>query len=345
MENTEVGKATESEKREGIEPQKTEQVDVQAQSESNEPKNATVDEYDQPGLLVGAAKRRAAKAEELAKSQEDKEPAKVAPELSEAEKKKLMQIHLNNVRGVSRVDYGLLKPVLQILTRFADEGILEISREGLHTRIVDPAHVAMVDVVMSRETFIEWYFDENDARYAIALGKILDLKLNPKDTVTFEWNKSKSETCTVSDGLNSIRIPLLDPNEVTTPKMPVIVAENYFVINAGYLKDFLGKAEHVSDEFKIMMDPVTRSVILKAKSDSEEVKTEIPIDMMKDFRIYGPDTVSALYPAEYFMNFLRFLKKNDELKIELKTNYPVTVRYSGNRGYTNITFLLAPRAE
>jgi proliferating cell nuclear antigen len=340
MEKTEeVGKTTDSERVEETKAaiQKTEQVDVQAQSENNEPRNATVDEYDQPGLLVGAAKRRAIKeAEGLAKSQK---PAPVAQESkNEIAKRK------DTVKGRFIVEYGYLKPVLQTLNRFEGEAKFGIDSNGLHTRVMDPAHVAMIDVTMSRGEFLEWYFDE-DAEYALDVERIIDLKLNPKDTVTFEWNNKKEGTYTVSNGVSSMTLPLLDPDTVKVPKIPDIKANDYFVINAGYLKDFFGNAKNVSDAFRITMDPIVRSIILKAASESTEAKTEIANDMMKEFRIYGPDIVSAIYPQEYFINFLKDIKKDEELKIEMKSDYPATVRYAGNQGLTNIIFLLAPRAE
>ena len=207
-------------------------------------------------------------------------------------------------------------------------------------RVVDPAHVAMINAEVPREAFVEYQID-SDEEIALDLEKLKNvLKLagsNDNVFVRKTNDKLKFELGTVSKS-----ITLLDNSIVTVPKIPQISSESFLVIGRGDFERGLKAAEDVSDAIKFTLSP--EEFTARSASDSEDSEMTIPKDMLKEIKCSG--TIKSLYPLEYLLKFVKSIPSSETLKLSFKDDYPLTIEFNfGGSGLMKGLFLLAPRTE
>jgi proliferating cell nuclear antigen len=235
-----------------------------------------------------------------------------------------------------------LKDVVDTLSTVVTEAKFKIGQQGINVNAVDPAHVAMVSLEIPKSVFSEYDVD-GEEEVSMDLEKVKGiLKLasgNESFIITKEREKLKFE---IGNVIKSIA--LLDNNQITTPRVPQIAAEDYIVLNKGDFEKGLKAAEDVSDAIRLTMSPDSFSA--KSMSDADESEMVLPANMLKEIKC--SEQIKSSYPLEYLIKFMRSISPNEEIKISFKSDYPMTIEFSlGNESSDRIKgrFLLAPRME
>jgi proliferating cell nuclear antigen len=233
-----------------------------------------------------------------------------------------------------------LRELADLLNTVVGEAKFKFDKAGMLVRVVDPAHVAMINAEVPREAFVEYQID-SDEEIALDLEKLKNvLKLagsNDNVFVRKTNDKLKFELGTVSKS-----ITLLDNSIVTVPKIPQISSESFLVISRGDFERGLKAAEDVSDAIKFTLSP--EEFTAKSASDSEDSEMTIPKDMLKEIKCSG--MIKSLYPLEYLLKFVKSIPSSETLKLSFKDDYPLTIEFNfGGAGLMKGLFLLAPRTE
>ncbi len=235
-----------------------------------------------------------------------------------------------------------LKDVVDTLSTVVTEAKFKISQQGISVNAVDPAHVAMVSLEIPKGVLSEYDID-NEEELSMDLEKVKGILKLASGNDSFIITKDK-EKLRFEIGNIIKSISLLDNNQITTPRVPQIVAEDYIVLNKGDLEKGLRAAEDVSDAIRLTMNPDSFSA--KSMSDSDESEMILPKDMLKE--IQCRESIKSSYPLEYLLKFMKSVSPNEEIKLSFKSDYPLTIEFNlGTESPERIKgrFLLAPRME
>ncbi|HIH60876.1 MAG TPA: DNA polymerase sliding clamp [Ferroplasma sp.] len=235
-----------------------------------------------------------------------------------------------------------LKDVVDMLSTVVTEAKFKISQQGISVNAVDPAHVAMVSLEIPKGVLSEYDID-NEEELSMDLEKVKGILKLASGNDSFIITKDK-EKLRFEIGNIIKSISLLDNNQITTPRVPQIVAEDYIVLNKGDLEKGLRAAEDVSDAIRLTMNPDSFSA--KSMSDADESEMILPKDMLKE--IQCKESIKSSYPLEYLLKFMKSVSPNEEIKLSFKSDYPLTIEFNlGTESPERIKgrFLLAPRME
>lgn len=238
-----------------------------------------------------------------------------------------------------------LKEVADLLNTVVTEAKFKLDQNGLSVKAVDPAHVAMISIDVPKESFNEYQID-SDEEIAIDVEKLKSVirLASSSDSVTITKEK---ERLRFEIGSIIKSIALLDPNSVSTPRVPQISSEFYVVLAKGELERGLKAAEDVSDAIRLTLS--SEDFKARSMSDSEESEMILPKDMLKEIKCQ--DSIKSSYPLEYLLKLVKSLGSAEDLKLSFKDDYPLTIEFSlgqskgSAEGSIKGLFLLAPRME
>ena len=215
-----------------------------------------------------------------------------------------------------------LKDVVDTLSTVVTEAKFKISQQGISVNAVDPAHVAMVSLEIPKGVLSEYDID-NEEELSMDLEKVKGILKLASGNDSFIITKDK-EKLRFEIGNIIKSISLLDNNQITTPRVPQIVAEDYIVLNKGDLEKGLRAAEDVSDAIRLTMNPDSFSA--KSMSDADESEMILPKDMLKE--IQCKESIKSSYPLEYLLKFMKSVSPNEEIKLSFKSDYPLTIEFN-----------------
>ena len=235
-----------------------------------------------------------------------------------------------------------LREIIDLLNTVVSEAKLKLDSNGLSVKAVDSAHVAMIDIHMNKESFIDYNVDQED-ELAVDVDKlkgIIKLATSSDNIVIIKEN----ERLKFKLGSISKSIPLLDNSSVLTPKVPPIHSESYVVMRKGELERGLKAAEDVSDAIKLIMKPEE----FRARSASESEDSEMVLQKSDLIELNCNAEVKSSYPLDYLLRLVKSLGNTEELKLSFKDDYPLSIEFKTSKdaveGVSGF-FLLAPRME
>ena len=261
----------------------------------------------------------------------------------------------------------LFQGIVSALRVLVTEAKMRFDPDGLRIRIVDPAHVAMEDIFVPREAFVEYKLGDRhlvisldvdvlkDLRIKKSTG-IINIEMTPKrdyDTERVEINGIKHDFVSIEYGSMSVKIAFnslekklstLDNGTVVTPKIPQLATDFYAIVPTRDIRAFLEQAAHVSDAVRFTLTKDAFEML--SKSDTEQTKATITTDMMKEVRIV-PDKISSAYPLDYVAKFFSAIRRSEDVKISFKDDYPVKIEFQEKypMAGARIECLIAPRME
>ncbi len=242
--------------------------------------------------------------------------------------------------------------------------------DGMETKFIDSAHVAMFMIKVPRAAFIEYDLGMRYLVVSVDVERLKALKIKKSTgVVTLDMDGIQYTSSTATEKVNDIRhayvsleyyanrmairfgnaeqkVTLLDNNTVMSPKIPKIETGSYAVVQTSDIREFLNMAASVSDSARFTL---TRDGLeMLAKSDSEETRVMLAKDMLKEIRM--PDKVEKIkssYPLEYLAKTFSAVRKPGEARISFKDDYPMQVEFAveNPRAPVSVVFLLAPRME
>ena len=240
----------------------------------------------------------------------------------------------------AKVKAEVLKTILDAVSPLIDEAKIQVSAEGLSLKAVDPAHVAMVELSVSKKAFVEFKADTMDL--GVDLDKLKDiLKLaGPQDTIEVEY-KEDSHKLLFKVGHIQRRMALVDTQNLGDPKVPALNLPNQVTVSADELQKGIRASEAVSDHIALVAH--NRTFELVADGDTDQVHMELTGDML--IKIHAPERSRSLFSLDYFSNFAKVMKPSDAVTLHLGSDYPVKMEFPIADGNGKILYLLAPRIE
>ena len=227
-----------------------------------------------------------------------------------------------------------LKKFVKFLTEMTDEAKIELAPETMHSRLVDPANAALIDVTVNRTAFIE--YDVKDATYenpvivGVDLAKFSDVisSAGKLSEITLEEVKGKIQV--TFDGM-IFRLPALDPATMrATPRMPTLPFTVKTSIDSEFIKAALKGVKIVGGDVVI----ATEGSVVNFISESDVGNSfEFPVTVDGNF-----DNTKSLYAASYILTLALF---EGEVGISYGTDIPAV--FESVTENMTVLYMTAPR--
>ena len=233
-----------------------------------------------------------------------------------------------------------LKESIEAVTSIVDEAKINLTRDSMSVKAVDPANVAMIELNLKSAAFEE--FTATEGELCIDLNKLNDIlgMAEKAETVELEVDEESHKLVISMSGL-TYKISLLDPASIRKePKVPQLNLPARIILTGNDLKRAVKAAEMVSDHMSMGMDG--EIFYLKAEGDSDRMWLDMTKDQLISFK---PGDANSLFSLDYLVSVVKSAGKANEVTIELGKDFPAMIKFKIADGNGEVNYLLAPRIE
>lgn len=234
----------------------------------------------------------------------------------------------------------ILKGLVNVISTVVDEVKFNIRPNAISMRAIDPAHVAMIEIVVDKDAFISYEADE--CEIGIDLDKIKTvLKLaGPGDTILLEHDPDQGRLSFTIGNLVR-RMSLVDTSGMNDPKVPSTEFPVSVKIPIDQLLKGIRASESISDHLKISVDP--EGFELSCEGDMDFASLRVPSSDLVSLN--AESGVTSLYPLDYFSNIVKVIAAGTVVEMQLDNDYPVKLLFNMAEEHVRVVYFLAPRIE
>ena len=234
----------------------------------------------------------------------------------------------------------VLRQVVNVVSTLVDEAKFKVDKEGISLRAVDPAHVAMVELTLTKKAFD--HYEGSETELGIEMEKLDDiLRLaHLGDSLTIEHN-DKEPKLIVKIGHLTRKMALVDTTAMSDPKVPNIELPSSIVLKAEKLNYGLRASNQISDHIALVAEEGYFE--MSSEGDSDSVEYRLPREEL--IALDSKQRVRSLFPLDYFQNMAKAISPESQVTINLGNNYPVRIEFDIAEGQGHVKYLLAPRVE
>ena len=243
---------------------------------------------------------------------------------------------------VGMIDHTILKDVLSALVGVTDRGVLRISEEGITSKPVDPANVAMVSLDIKRDVFADYNLKgEEDLAVGVDFDKLLhNLKLYNYPTNVEEHIEIKIDTKRVqmNSGYFSYDLPLIPLDALREePKLPELEFQATATIKLEDFKLGINIADNITGYVEIGMN--SEEFFMGMEGDEDKFRLAIPKEDLTLFNVNRE--VKSRFSTDYLTSMASGVVGR---LVTLKTNndYPLQMQFTVTEG-CEVAYLLSPR--
>ncbi len=240
----------------------------------------------------------------------------------------------------AKVKAEVLKEIVDVVSTLVDEAKVNVGKEGLSIKAVDPAHVAMVDLTLDRSAFESYRADE--AELGLDMDKVKEiLKLARAGEVISLAHDEDKNRLVVHVGNTTRRMSLVDTAGMSDPKVPNLNLPAKIAVRAEELRQGIRASESVSDHIALNASPDAFEIV--SEGDTDTVNHRVPKDLLEEISCKEP--VRSLFPLDYFSNMVKAITSAPTVILFLGNDYPVKMEFKIAGGKGDVRYLLAPRIE
>ena len=234
----------------------------------------------------------------------------------------------------------VLKEMVDVVSTLVDEAKLNVGKDSVSVKAVDPAHVAMVDLSLDRGAFESYKADETEL--GLDMDKMKEiLRLAKAGEVISVAHDEDKNRLVVTVGNTTRRMSLVDTAGMSDPKVPSLNLPAKLVVRTDELRQAIRASESVSDHIALKASPEGFEVV--SEGDTDTVSHMVPKDLLEELQ--AKDAVRSLFPLDYFSNMVKAISTAPTVSLYLGTDYPVRMEFRIAGGKGEVKYLLAPRIE
>lgn len=243
------------------------------------------------------------------------------------------------------IEQNHLSEWLESIRTIADECKLDLSDDGLHTSVVDPANVAYIETTLAPTAFTTFDYggDEpevyglNASTFSESVGVA-----GANDTVRIQLDDAHRMSINAGGvgfdraGINpnTIRerpdIPDLD-YDVTIERLPVET-----------LQRGVTAADMVSDHTNFVVDADESTAVIRAEGDTDDAELDL---MRDDAGLKAEDDADAMMSLDYLKDMVKGLPGDSTVDLHLKSDFPLRIDFTPDDYAATGSMFLAPRIE
>ncbi len=232
--------------------------------------------------------------------------------------------------------------MLDALAKIVDEVSMHITPEGVRAIAVDPAHVALIQLELPTDTFIEYEVEGGDVKLGFNVANVAKLVKRGKKGEKLEIEVEEDRVAWTIVGAAIRRYRMLNL-EVPEPEIPEAELEfnTRVALIVDPFKNALKDAEAVGDTVELEAPDETTLIVRGVGTTVAETKIRSDTPAVVEFEVKEPSKSS--YSIDYLKHVLSLTKVADTVVLEFSSNMPLRLQFRLPAG-GKVTYLLAPKA-
>jgi len=232
-----------------------------------------------------------------------------------------------------------LKGLVNIISTLIDEVKFTITPEGMKLKAVDAAHVAMIEMDITKAAFES--FSAEDTELGLDLEKVKGvLKLAGSGEIIRMEQDDASGKLVFKVGNITRRMSLIDTTGMNDPKVPQLNLVATISVPVEELQKGIRAVESISDHITLKAGPEFFELSCEGDTDSVSLKLD-----PSSANIDAPSEVCSMFPPDYLANIIKAIPSGTQVSIRLDNDYPVKLVFTLADGAAKVDYLLAPRIE
>jgi proliferating cell nuclear antigen len=234
----------------------------------------------------------------------------------------------------------LMSKIIETLGVVVEDARFDFGENGLQIRVVDPSHVAMIQMDIDSAAFDTWELDET--KLGLELRKIKELVSlgGPTDLIEMAYG-DETGVLTVNLGKIDRNIRPLDNSTMTPPTLPELKLPCKVTISGADFTQALKAARQVGDLVNFSIDENTFTVHVLGSTDS--VTVAFNKDELQLLECEGP--ARSQYSLTYLVPMSKIFGSLESVNIGFGENYPLSMSFNFHDGAAKVQYFLAPRVE
>ena len=240
----------------------------------------------------------------------------------------------------AKVKSEVLREIIDIVSTLVDEAKFNITKDDINLKVVDTAHVAMLELTINRDAFDE--FKIEPIQIGIDMDKVKEVlklaRLGESIDIKIDDNKNR-----LMLGVGNVTrwMSLVDIGGISDPKVPNLNLPAKVTVKIEELRQGIRASESVSDHITLKANPEGFEIVSEGETDSVNLK--LSKDLLE--RIECKEPVKSMFPLDYFSNMIKSLSTSSMVTLNLGNDYPVKMEFEMGGGKGKGMYLLAPRVE
>jgi len=231
--------------------------------------------------------------------------------------------------------------VVDILSTLVEEARFNFEDDKLVVRVVDPSHVAMIQMEVDSAAFES--YEVTDSVLGLELSKISKLVqlAGAGDLIVIDYNDSVGKVeFRVGEIERTIRP--LDRQNMQEPKVPELDTDISVSLSGAKFARALKAAEQVGDLVTFSIDQTRFSVNVTGESDAVNVSYDA--GELQELNCDNP--VKSQYSLQYLLPLAKRIESTvEKVTAKFGENYPLRLEFEFADGAANVVYFLAPRVE
>ena len=234
----------------------------------------------------------------------------------------------------------LMSKIAEILGLVVEDARFDFAEDGLHIRVVDPSHVAMIKLDVDAAAFDTWEIDDSKIGLDIRkLKETLDLG-GANDLIEFSYGE-ETGVMTINLGNIDRNIRPLDDSIMNPPAVPELEFPCNTVISGAEFSQALRAARLVGDLVNFSLSPDSFTVHVQGSADS----VTVVFDKEELHSIECAEPARSQYSLTYLVPMGKIFGAIDEVSLGFGENFPLSMTFSLFDGAVEVQHFLAPRVE
>jgi proliferating cell nuclear antigen len=233
-----------------------------------------------------------------------------------------------------------LRSVFSILTPIVGEVKLRADEEGWQIKAVDPAHVAMVDLTLSKEAFEK--YEVEPMELGLNVERLLEHVKNARAEEDVKMLLDQDNRLVVSMSNLTLKLPLVDASGFSDPKVPNLALPIGLKLNSGELMKGLKISASISDY--ITFNCTEEKLVMTSSEDLSSMTLELNKGVEYE-EIEFQEPAKSSFSLDYFTHMMKGVGSNRDIMLFLGNSYPLKLDFEYADSSGKARYLLAPRIE
>jgi len=240
------------------------------------------------------------------------------------------------------IDSDIFKEAIDAISALVPECRLHTEENGISTRAVDTANVAMIAITLKKEAFDSYKATTSEVGIDISKMKNIFNMASKGDMISIELPDNAQKMAVSVHGYH-YSITLLDTNTIRKdPNSPTINLPGKVVIAGDDLNNAIKAAAVISDKIAMGINTKNETFFMIAEGDTDHIQREFSKDELKSLTA---KEARSLFSLDYLKDMGRVMSKAAEVEVYLGIDHPVRFSFEIAGGNGRVEYLLAPRIE
>lgn len=240
------------------------------------------------------------------------------------------------------IDADIFKEAIDAISALVPECRLHTEENGISTRAVDTANVAMIAITLKKEAFDSYKATTSEVGIDISKMKNIFNMAGKGDLISIELPDNAQKMAVSVHGYH-YSITLLDTNTIRKdPNSPTINLPGKVVISGEDLNNAIKASAVISDKIAMGINAKDQTFFMIAEGDTDHIQRAFTKDEVKSLT---PGEARSLFSIDYLKDMGRVMNKAAEVEVYLGIDHPVRFSFDIAGGNGHVEYLLAPRIE